>query len=71
MGVIKNLFDIERVATSLPPEKRHDIRQRLSKPKIAILKDWLDEQHPKVLPKPKLGEAISYALNHWAAKLQQ
>lgn len=67
MGVIKILFDIERVAASLTPEERHDIRQRLSKPKLVILKDWLDEQHPKVLPKTKLGEAISYTLKRWAA----
>jgi len=67
MGFIKSLFDIERVASSLTPEERHDLRQRLSKPKIAILKDWLDEQYPKVLPKTKIGEAISYTLNRWAA----
>jgi hypothetical protein len=49
-----------------PPEEQHDLRKRLSKSKIALLEEWLDEQYPKVLPKTKLGEAISCALNRWA-----
>ena len=67
MGVIKSLFDIERVATSLAPEERLDLRQRLAKPKLALLKEWLDEHRIIVLPKTKLGEAIAYTLNRWPA----
>jgi transposase len=67
MGVIKSLFDIERVAASLAPEERLDLRQRLAKPKLLMLKEWLDEQHQVVLPKTKLGEAISYTLKRWPA----
>lgn len=67
MGVIKSLFDIERVAASLSPEERLDLRRRLAKPKLRLLKEWLDEQRPAVLPKTKLGEAISYTLNRWPA----
>ncbi len=60
MGVIKSLFDIERVAATLTAEERIDIRQRLAKPKIELLKAWLDEAKHSVLPKTKLGEAITY-----------
>lgn len=67
MGVIKSLFDIERVATSLSSEDRLDLRQRLAKPKLALLRDWLLEQSRLVLPKTKLGEAIAYTLNRWNA----
>jgi hypothetical protein len=28
---------------------------------------WLEAEAPKVLPKSPIGEAITYALNHWAA----
>src|SRR6185369_6435813 len=46
-----------------------DLRQRVSKPKIALLKTWLVETQHVELPKSKLGEAISYTLNRWPALL--
>jgi transposase len=67
MGVIKSLFDIERAAKGLSESERQDLRQRLAKPKLDSLKQWLDEQNEFQLPKGRLGEAISYALNHWNA----
>lgn len=69
MGVIKSLFDIERVATTLSEAERKDLRQRLAKPKLALLKAWLDETQTVEPPKTKLGEAISYTLNRWTALL--
>jgi transposase len=69
MGVIKSLFDIERVAAALSDAERLDLRQRLAKPKIFQLKNWLDEHILVSLPKTKLGEAISYTLNRWPALL--
>jgi transposase len=67
MGVIKSLFDIERVAASLSAEERTDLRNRLAKPKLESLKAWLDDMRLLVLPKTKLGEAITYTLNRWHA----
>jgi len=67
MGVIKSLFDIERVATTLTEAERKDMRQRLAKPKLALLKDWLDEMKFVEPPKTRLGDAISYTLNRWPA----
>jgi transposase len=69
MGVIKSLFDIERVAATLPASERFDLRQRLAKPKIESLKAWLEETKLVEPPKTKLGEAISYTLNRWPALL--
>ena len=65
MGVIKSLFDIERAAKSFTEYDRKDIRQRLAKPKLAQLRAWLQDQSAIEPPKGKLGEAISYTLNHW------
>lgn len=65
MGVIKSLFDIERVAAELSEAERKDLRQRLAKPKLDQLKSWLDEMHGVEPPKTRLGEAISYTLNRW------
>lgn len=42
MGVIKSLFDIERVAAPLSEVERKDLRQRLAKPNLDLLKTWLD-----------------------------
>jgi transposase len=69
MGVIKSLFDIERLAATLSAAERKDLRQRLAKPKIELLKAWLDEMKIVEPPKTKLGEAISYTLNRWPALL--
>jgi transposase len=69
MGVIKSLFDIERVASTLSDADRQDLRQRLAKPKIKLLKDWLDKRKLTEPPKTKLGEAITYTLNRWPALL--
>jgi transposase len=69
MGVIKSLFDIERVAATMSLPERKDLRQRLAKPKLALLKTWLDETKPVEPPKGKLGEAITYTLNRWPALL--
>jgi transposase len=69
MGVIQSLFDIERFAATLPASERKDLRQRLAKPKITLLKAWLDESKFVEPPKTKLGEAISYTLNRWPALL--
>jgi transposase len=69
MGVIKSLFDIERLAVTLPDSEKLDLRKRLAKPKLALLKNWLDEAKHATLPKSKLGEAIAYTLNRWPALL--
>lgn len=69
MGLIKSLFDIERVAASLSEYERKDLRQRLAKPKLTMFKKWLDEMEFTELPGGKLGEAISYTLNRWPALL--
>jgi len=69
MGLIKSLFDIERLAVTLSAADRKDLRQRLAKPKIEMLKAWLDDAKFVELPKTKLGEAISYTLNRWPALL--
>ncbi len=69
MGVIKSLFDVERLAITLPEAERQDLRQRLAKPKITTLKDWIDEVKMIEPPKTQLADAISYTLNRWPALL--
>jgi transposase len=79
---IGKLYTIERALPPLLPpsddpmkqqqrrereEQRRQLRHLQANPVLAELKQWLDEQRPKALPKSLLGVAIGYALNHWEA----
>jgi transposase len=79
---LRRLYAIERdLPPLLPPadeagspeqrrqreEQRRQLRQRQAEPILAELKHWLEEERPGALPKSALGQAISYALNNWAA----
>jgi transposase len=43
------------------------MRKQRSAPAMDQLREWLLEQKPLHLPKGKMGEAMGYALNNWAA----
>jgi transposase len=49
---------------------RHDLRSRRSRPLLEAIHAWLGAERPRVLPKSPIGEAIGYALNHWAALIR-
>ena len=40
-------------------------RKAHAKPVLDVFGSWLAQHAPRVLPKSKLGEAFSYALNQW------
>ena len=48
-------------------EQRRQMRQQRAMPILDELKEWLEQQKAKALPKSALGQAIGYALNNWAA----
>src|SRR6266436_762737 len=51
-----------------PRVTRHSSRRGTrSRPICDEFHAWLEAEAPKVLPKSPIGEAIGYALNHWAA----
>jgi transposase len=71
---ISLLYDIEREAKKREPTDheafvalRHKLRGERSRPIFDQFHTWLDAEWPKVRPKTPIGEAIQYALNHWAA----
>lgn len=63
--LIAKLYQIERKAKTLSSTERAALREKESKPIVSQFHDWLVEHHHKVLPKSKLGEAFTYALNQW------
>jgi transposase len=64
---IDALFDIERSINGQNIERRRQIRQELSAPLIADLKDWLHEHRPKLSRGNDLAKAMDYILKRWAA----
>ncbi len=71
LAEIQKLYAIERKARSegLDYDEREELRNKESKPVLKDLKAWLLENAPetnsKILPKSKIGKAISYALGIW------
>jgi transposase len=49
---------------------RYDLRLTRSKPIFDAILAWLQGERAKILPKSPIGEAINYALNHWAALIR-
>jgi transposase len=69
------LYDVERAAKEQHAAAgyeafvaaRHALRGERSRPLFKEFHAWLEAEVAKVLPKSPIGEAIHYALNHWAA----
>jgi transposase len=76
---IGQLYDVERDLKAryagewhdLPREEREDriveVRQERSVPVLMALRDWLEAESPKLLPKAEMRGAIEYLRNHWQA----
>lgn len=56
----------ERVGSAADAVRRR-LRQEQALPVVTALRQWLEQEQPKVLPKSPLGQAIAYALRHWQA----
>jgi len=64
------LYGVERDAKELDAKGRRELRQARSKPLLETMGEWLEAQRGRVLPKSPIGEAVTYALNQWAALLR-
>jgi len=74
---IRRLYAVEADARQLIVEHelggggadalRLQLRQEKSLPELTALRQWLEAEQPKVLPKSLMGQAIAYALRHWLA----
>lgn len=67
LGMIQQLYALEKQAQSLTPQERRDLRQAWSRPILERIKLWLDQQRAQVLPRSPMGQAITYTLNQWPA----
>jgi hypothetical protein len=62
---IQKLYRIETQLKDAPPDEIHKVRQAKSVPLLKQFETWLVKSEQQVLPKTKLGEAITYCLNQW------
>jgi transposase len=67
LGLIGELYAIEREAKDADDGARLALRAERSVPVLAQIKDWLDTEGEAVLPRSPLGQAITYARNQWTA----
>ena len=62
---IQKLYRVETLIKDKTIAERHTIRQEKILPLLAQFKQWLIKSEQSVLPKTKLGEAVTYCLNQW------
>jgi transposase len=72
LRLFEQLYRVERQARDEKPDRGETpdqcirrLRQQHSVPILNVLKVWLDDMAPKILPDSKLGDAVSYTRNQW------
>lgn len=62
---IAALYAIEQTIRGRSADGRRQVRRDKSKPLVASLKTWFEQQLARVSAKAPIAEQIRYALNHW------
>lgn len=62
---IAALYAIEKTIRGKNADERRQLRQDNSKPLVAALKTWFEQQLARVSAKAPIAEQIRYGLNHW------
>lgn len=69
IDLIAQLYQVEQTAreNDYTPEQRYQLRQKIAKPVMTTLKDYLQKEYEsgKVRPSSAIGKAIQYALGRW------
>ena len=60
---INAIFDVERAITGLSVEARHDTRQRLVRPMVEDLHEWMRAEHARMSKHNPVAKAINYMLD--------
>lgn len=65
LGLIRELYKIERRNKLVSPDVRHAARQELSRPIIEKIRTWLETARRDVIPKTLTGRALAYLADEW------
>lgn len=65
---VQQLYKVERYAREeqLSYQQRFELRQEKSVPVLKDIKEWLQQEMVKVLPKSQIGQAIGYMHSFWS-----
>jgi len=66
---IASMYAVEKVIRESDPPMAEDkivmLRNEQVKPILDKMKEWMQQEYPKVLPRSPIGKAIAYALKLW------
>ncbi len=64
---IQKLYEVERKAreSGYTHDERYHIRQAEALPVLTEIKEWLDTERQKVVPKSAIGKAVAYMIKYW------
>lgn len=62
---IEALYRLERQWDELDDNERYEQQQEIAIPKLAALKQWLEDKQPKVAPDTLTRKAINYLIKQW------
>jgi len=66
LNLFSKIYMHEKECKNYNAEKRKEYRNQHTLPLVNELKNWIDEESIKVLPKSPLGKAMTYCVNQWA-----
>jgi len=66
LGIIRELFMVERVVMASAVDERTALREELSKPVLDGIRKWVDETLPKQVPGSSIHRALQYVDNQWS-----
>jgi hypothetical protein len=70
LGLVQELYQVEAQAKDLTPKARLALRQELSAPVVAKIKERLDLWSVELLPRNPVAQAVHYARAQWTALLR-
>jgi len=65
LNIIGEIYSIERECKEMTFEQRKQCREQNSLPLMNELKEWIEQESIKVLPKSPIGKAMTYTQNQW------
>jgi transposase len=65
LAAIRQLFVAERVVMAAPLDKRLALRDELCRPILAGIRQWVNEELPRAVPRQPMHAALQYLDNQW------
>lgn len=70
LDIFRRIYQVEAQLKGVEPEQRKKQRNKSILPLLNELKQWVDDNIHKVLPKSPIGKAMQYATSQWPKIMQ-